>query len=209
MADNEIDEPLEEISDDILSEEDGSEEINIKLSKPMLIKIAIGLAVVLIGVGAGAGSYFFLASQDEVAELESTSEEMEQDIPTESEQPSDTASENTDLNMPSESEEATIELPEIPANDSEAVITDEEGETVESMSEEALVLQEENLQLKKKISELEAQNNLEEGMSPLKLKAYQDRLNYQRDLSSYPSRPDPKREPTPEPKWGDFDSLNR
>ncbi|RKZ78631.1 MAG: hypothetical protein DRQ35_05650, partial [Gammaproteobacteria bacterium] len=66
MADNEIDERLDEDSTD----GDESNEEKKGLSKPLIIKIAIGVAILLLGVG----SYFFFIPQDKPPEQDSISE---------------------------------------------------------------------------------------------------------------------------------------
>ena len=119
-------------------------------------------------------------------------------------------------------DEEGIELPSIDEEGSsvteEAASIDaskEEGEDKKSTEVElskifkkATELQEENARLKEQISELEALNNLEDKDPALKLRANQYIINrHTKEESDYPLRREIKREPPPEPKWGEFNTI--
>ena len=71
-------------------------------------------------------------------------------------------------------------------------------------------LQVENVRLKQQISELEALNDLEDKDPALKLRASEYIINrHTKEESDYPLRREIKREPPPEPKWGEFNTISK
>ena len=117
--DDEASEVTPNDDDESKNDEDGStKQKGLSLSKPLLIKISIGVAVVLILAGAG---YFFLASSDEELNAEETalvdegasdlenagSEKMSDEQDAASELPEDTSVED------GEQVELNIELPDL------------------------------------------------------------------------------------------------
>jgi hypothetical protein len=98
--DDEASEVTPNDDDESKNDEDGStKQKGLPLSKPLLIKISIGVAVVLILAGAG---YFFLASSDEELSAEETAivDEGASDL------------ENAGTEKMSDEQDAMIELPE-------------------------------------------------------------------------------------------------
>lgn len=242
MAENETEELLEEGSDGALMDEEGAageaEEgsepekkwlsklslSKLNISKPTMIKIAIGLTVLILGVAA----YFFFIAKDEVPEPELPIEAVESDS-------ANAIDPETEI-VPEEGGE--IELPEMPIDDSapnplatedidkgesSSVVPgskDEATDLIETQ-EEPSPLEEENLRLKQKISELEAQNKSEGTLDNEGVTNVQDKASsipteselfmsdFEQELRGYPAVREPNQEPVPEPKWGEFERLNK
>lgn len=202
MADKENDDALE----DVPSDEDGSNLASKGLSKPTLIKIALGLITLLIVAG---GAYFFFMPSNKSTSVEAVSS-------SELASPSSTSES-------SEPENESLTSLEITSINKEQAA---ENAQLLKMREEAVALKEENLKMKERLSKLEAQQNTnvevneaEVNTSPLKedneiteaapkpkIKTNQYSNLYTRD---YTRVPEPQREPPPEPKWGNFDPLYR
>ena len=228
MADSEIEETIEDVADDELLEDEASpEEVKNKwLTKPMIIKIAIGVSILLIG--AGVGAYFLLMTDDDpVVDEESVIEPIEESINAPEETTDATANLEAeagidmdslidqldsetpaDSEMPVESEQgdATIESAEKPANEK---LSNEEK--MLKMREEAVTLQEENLRLKQKLMGADPSETMpvedsekakrDSSISVQDVNQYMDL--YQDNLETYPSVRKPKAEPVPDPKWGE------
>mgnify|MGYP000022794585 CR=1 FL=1 len=233
MAESEIEEAIEEVASDDLLEDESNDESNPEevknkwLTKPMIIKIAIGVSVLLIG--AGVATYFLLMSDDPVVDEESLIEQVDEPV-NESEDMTDAATNSeteaeagidmdslieqpnsappADSEMPVESEQgdATIESAEKPANEK---LSDEEK--MLKMREEAVSLQEENLRLKQKLMGADPSETMpvedsekakrDSSISVQDVNQYMDL--YQDNLETYPSVRKPKAEPVPDPKWGE------
>lgn len=183
MAEEEV--QLEDVSVDDESPEDGSEEKKKGLSKPLLIKIAIGVTILIISVAAGA--YFFLGSTDE--ELEPGMEDIGVDNEVQESATEDLGDPMETASKPEEQRVYNLEL-----------------------REEMVAIKEENLRLKQQINEMGGQADLgstadsvaksmEEDAPPTELKTDPNPLYYQPDSieSLLPKTP------AAEPKWGDFD----
>lgn len=204
MADNERDRLLEEAS----TNEDGSEVTKKGLSKPTLIKIAIGVVILLV---IAAGAYYFFMSSNEPAQQENS---IEESVVTDSEGDDSAQSETS----------ATDDSP-----------LSKRTQLLE-LREAAVTLKEENLRMKARLMELEGPESLNAEASPAedgemainaeasavedgemavdadtaaqakaKKKSQYSNL-YTRDSS--PVR-DINSKPPPEPKWGKFDPLYR
>ncbi|MDO7597213.1 MAG: hypothetical protein MUQ51_07845 [Pseudomonadota bacterium] len=208
MADNETDEALEEIP----SEEGRSNLASKILSKPMLIKITIGLITLLL---ISCGVYFFFTSSDklspEEAALDTNGEIIFPEL----------------IPPPSTSESAGTEG-DSPNTKSPLLTKEYTAEDIKilKMREEAVALKEENLQMKERLSKLEATPNpnvqinnpesdtttpedntkVSEAISGPKPKTNPYVNLYSRDDTLVR---EPQREPPPEPKWGNFDPLYR
>lgn len=237
MADNDADELLEEgvdsnepVAEDNDTSQDDIEVVTKKgISKTLLIKITIGLAVLFIAVGG----YLFFSSTDKPDEAEAASEEIIEQAPPESnetitvELEEDTeAMEESEVESLSEVDTAVeivdpidleslieIEKPvESIPTESDNSATEADVGLVELSPMPDVSLEEENQQLKQRISELEAQNILKDKIIKAmqeapdyapKPRRYKD--NYQ-DRSKQPSN-EPSYVPPPEPKWGEFNRL--
>jgi len=198
MAEKKTDDNLEEIP----SEEGSSNSALKGLSKPTLIKIAIGLTMLLIIV---VGVYFFLMSAD--------------DKPTSDEGLTSPASTSDSVESEGESPNTSETVPlnkEYTAEDIQIL----------KMREEAVALKEQNLEMKERLSKLEGQQepNIEtieptvdatptedetkvtEALDKPKVKINPYANLYSRDDNRVR---EPQSEPPPEPKWGDFDPLYR
>lgn len=242
MAENETEELLEESSDGALIDEEGdgagkaeddSEQEKKKwipklnFSKPTIIKIAIGLTVFILGVGVAG--YFFFISNDEDPESELPIEAVETDSAIDS---------DSELIEGALEEEVKIELPEVPIDDSvpsppvaegidkddsNAESKDEPTDLIEAQ-EEPSSLEEENLRLKQKISELEANNKSDGAISSkdgngivndqdkafsIQTESELFMSDFEQELRGYPAVREPNQEPVPEPKWGEFERLNK
>lgn len=236
MAENETEEPskeeVSEASEDETSTEEGGLSLKQKLlSKPMLIKIGIGFVVVLLSTG---GAFYFM-SGDELPEDEIVTEDLEktdapetddaeesgeEDTRIELDDISETDAEPVDGELDGAGEEEAITLPDMADDDSSAASIDASKEGPEEQKDtevelskifkKATELQEENARLKEQISELEALNNLEDEDPTLKLRANQYIINrHTKEESDYPLRREIKREPPPEPKWGEFNTISK
>jgi hypothetical protein len=210
MADNETDEASEEGSSNLASK---------IFSKPMLLKIAIGLTTLLLVSG---GAYFFSMSSDklspEEAELDTNGKIISPQLvtPTPTSESAGTESDSPNTETPSLIKEYTTE-----------------DIKILKMREEAVALKEENLQMKERLSKLEATPNpnvqitnpesdtstpegdtttpedntkLSEAVSEPKPKTNPYANMYSRDDTLVR---EPQREPPPEPTWGNFDPLYR
>jgi len=223
MADSEIEETIEDVADDELLEDEASpEEVKNKwLTKPMIIKIAIGVSILLIGIGVGA--YFFLMTDEPIVEEESIIEPIEESI--------NESGEITDAAANIETEvEASINIDSLidQADSETAVGTEQSDDTTESnetpatdklsekeeilkMREEAVSLQEENLRLKQQLMGLKPSQTMPvnesekaKGDSPISAQDVNQYMDlYQDNLETYPSVRKPKSEPVPDPKWGE------
>ncbi|NOQ76979.1 MAG: hypothetical protein GQ475_04150 [Methylococcaceae bacterium] len=225
MADNEIDEQVDGSQDDLLTDEDVSEEKKKGLSKPLLIKIAIGLISTLLIAG---GAYFFLMTGDEpqleeeLVESEAVSDENMTDdnmgdSATESTIDVDNLIEVSESEQPQEQmEEQSEPVKEMTEQEpSSNPVTDTQDTTSEQdlmqIREDVKALQEENLRLKQQMGELGAPQSLkpsEEGARKDELmriepitEYYSD--SYEEGSRDYPYVRKPKEEVIPDPKWGD------
>lgn len=206
MADKKTDDTLE----DVPSDEDSSNVASKGLSKPTLIKIAIGLLTLLIIAG---GAYFFFISSDEPTSEEAAAETSEPIISPE------LASSTPSSETPPINKEYTAE-----------------DIHILKMREEAVALKEENLQMKERLSKLEGQQNPNVETTGSEVEIPESAINatapeevdkkttevtakpkektnqysnlYSRD---YTTTREPQREPTPppEPKWGSFEPPYR
>jgi len=180
----------------------------------LLIKIAIGFGVLLI-IGGGVGAYFFFMAEEPAVE-EISSEFVKETTGT------DVSSENTiDMDNLIDASESTPS--EVGNEDAEGAVDSSsaeeslsDAEKILQMREDAVTLQEENLRLKMQLNEIEgkepagtegvsAETTVKEGDSIANVKPetkqYLDL--YGEESQTYPSVRLPKREPIPEPKWGD------
>ncbi|MDB2705297.1 hypothetical protein N9Y67_02020 [Pseudomonadota bacterium] len=223
-------------------EDEAKTKKGLSLSKPLLIKIGIGVAVVLILAGA---AYFFLASDEEVSAEDAELVDEESD------------SENTDTEQMSDEEDATIELPGLPEDESveedEQVETDidlpdlpddtaeldlplEEGDQVETevelpellddtdessdAVEDALASDTANLEpalnqldvpkINEQTAAEKAAQSAEQRIKEAEALAAQIKAGrysniYEDERRPYPWTREPKSEPMPEPKWGEFE----
>ena len=230
-------EEVSEASEDEVSTDEGDLSLKQKLlAKPMLIKIGIGLVVVLLSAG---GAFYFMSGSDEPSEDETVTEELEGNDSLDVEESDEDATTEIELDEPNEmdedrdltdpaedlSGEEGIDLPEIADENSAIIEESTNAEASEKETEEqkkntevelskifkkATELQEENARLKEQISELEALNNLEDKDPTLKLRANQYIINrHTKEESDYPLRREIKREPPPEPKWGEFNTISK
>jgi len=215
MADNETDDTLEEIPP-----EEGSPNLASKiLSKPMLIKIAIGVLTLLLIAG---GAYYFFMSSDEPSP-----EEAALDINGEIISPDPITSTPT-----SESSETEGSPPNTETQSVNKEYTAEDIQMLK-MREEAVALKEENLQMKERLSKLEGTQNSNvetteadaDTPSPEGDTATPEDNSKVTEAEVKPKvKPNPyanlysrddrfvreaQREPPPEPKWGNFDPLYR
>jgi len=178
MADNdEIDERLDEDSTD----GDESNEEKKGLSKPLIIKIAIGVTILLIGVG----SYFFFIVKDKPSEQESISE-VDNLIDTE------TAPDMAIKLL--EMREEAVTLREQNLSLKQRIM---ELESQNTLSGETAKPGEVTKDDKKA-------TNIKQKTPTHKLNANQYIVNYQDEPLDYPSRYETISEPAPEPKWGEF-----
>jgi flagellar basal body-associated protein FliL len=183
MAENERDERLDEDSMD----GDESNEEKKGLSKPLIIKIAIGVTILLIGVG----SYFFFIPKDKSPEQESISE-VDNLV---------TSDGNTEPDM------ATKLL----GMREEAVTLREENL---SLKQRIMELESQN-NLKEEIAKPEEvttdkkATNIKQKAPVGKLNTDQYIVNYQDEPDDYRSRYEANSEAAPEPKWGEFAPLYR
>jgi len=220
MAENE--DAIEETPDEPVTDEEGGEVTKKTLSKPLMIKIGIGVIVLLMGAGA---AYYFLMPEEVIPELIET-EAVEQDSSTKQ---ASTIVEDETIDLGIDASETETISPEdvldTAAVDNADKVIEEVAETVTysaeelkkiesditKMHEDAAALKAENLLLKQQVTELAAKKNAGvdgESTEPVKIPSYELDNNqyidsYQSDADSYPSRRLPKREATPEPKWGD------
>lgn len=179
MADNEIDERLDEDSTD----GDESNEEKKGLSKPLIIKIAIGVAILLLGVG----SYFFFIPQDKPPEQESISE-------------LDNLIDSSDANTAPEMAIKLLEMRE------EAVSLREENL---KLRQRIMELESQD-KMKGETTKPEGDKkatNIQQQSPSRKLNTDQYIVNYRDDPSDYSVRYGPKSVPAPEPKWGEFTPL--
>ncbi len=215
------------------NDEDGTKKkkglsLPISLSKPLLIKIGIGVAVVLILAGA---AYFFLAPSDEELSAEEAAL-VDEEV---------SDPENSDPEKMSEGQDATIELPGLPEDaaveDGEQVETNIElpdllgDETAESSDalegalasdaiEDALASDAANLEPAlnqldvPKIDEqtaaeaavqLAEQQKIEAEALAAQIKAERYNNIFEEGARPYPWTRKSKSQPTPEPKWGEFE----
>jgi len=224
MAENEQDEPIKDKDDDLLTDEaEGeSEEKKKRFSKPLLIKIGIGVTVLLLIAG---GAYFFLMSDEEPID-EALTEEL-----TDTEAKSGAVAGIDDavdaLNPEGElligqgnaTESAKEEGGETDVAKQGADASSSSPEELTNVQELAQIrdeikaLLEENSRLKKQVTGEEEPSSVEEKLSgeedakvdePSKVKAVRNQYSdiYQEE-KGYPSVRKPKQEPVPEPKWGE------
>jgi len=204
MAENE--DAIEEVADELPTEGDEGEEAKIKgIPKSLLIKIAIGFGVLLI-IGGGVGAYFFFMADEPVVEEEMSSELTDTDV-----------SSDDSIDM-----DNLIEAPKDASSEAEGDVDSaveenlSDAQKILQMREDAVTLQEENLRLKMQLNEIEemepvktegesAETTVKEGESIAnakpEIKQYLDL--YGEESQSYPSVRMPKREPIPDPKWGE------
>jgi len=207
MADNE--DAIEETPDEPVTDEEGGEVTKKTLSKSLMIKIGIGVIVLLIGAGA---AYYFL--MPEPIETEA----VEQDLSTEQTNAvveGDTidlgidASETETMSPEDLLDTATEDVAEIVTYSAEELKKIELDIT--KIREDAAALKAENLLLKQQVTDLSTKKSTGmegESTESVKIPSYELDNNlyidsYQSDADSYPSKRLPKREATPEPKWGD------
>ena len=213
MAEKETDDNLED-----MTSEGGSSNFTFKgLSKPTLIKIAIGLITLLIIAGA---AYFFLMTTDDKTPEDVISSALTTSESVEAESESADTSETAPLTKQYTAEDIQIL----------------------KMREEAVTLKEQNLQMKERLSKLEGQQdpnaepaepaddkttseddenidadldanadvdnrvNAKEVVAKPKVKINPYANLYSRDSTLIRN---PQTEPPPEPTWGEFDPLYR
>lgn len=215
MAEKETDDNLED-----MTSEEGRSKFTFKgLSKPTLIKIAIGLITLLIITGV---AYFFLMTTDDKTPEDIISSEL-------------TASESVEAESESADTSETAPLTK--------QYTAEDIQILE-MREEAVTLKEQNLQMKERLSKLEGQQdpNAEPAESAENKTTPEDDKNIDADIdvdldASVDNRVNakevvakpkvkinpyanlysrdstlirnPQTELPPEPSWGEFDPLYR
>ncbi len=224
MADNELDEKVED-NDELLTEEGESEEKKGKFSfsKPLLIKIAIGVVIVLLLAG---GAYFFLMTDDEsLAEEVSATDSIEEPATENEVEESMATTDDADATIDANSDmDNVIDLPLADSQESTTEKSDDSGNTTtgseELTSEQRLerirndvqALQEENSLFRKKMGELgvplpqveEAsgdEGDKEKVVSDKPIKNNYSNI-YLGEERRYPEVRKPKQEPIPEPKWG-------
>jgi len=221
------DSELEEMADDKSEASDNdSEEAPKKkgLSKPLIIKIAIGVVVVLLLAG---GAYFFLASPDEekpedADAVEETSMDADEEL-LDSEMVDEEALDDVEEDLSEEDaldsegldevEEESIELPDLPelpddeseemkdtAADSDDQLTapKPEGNVASEAEIEAIV--QEKLALERK-------KDAEARVAKLKSERYKN--VYEEETRGYPWTRKPKSQPMPDPKWGEFERVTQ
>ncbi len=229
MAERETEEPSQDKASEVVEGGSATDEVNLSLkqkllSKPMLIKMGIGLVIVLLAVAG----YVFFASGDASVEDEVT---VEEGMPEQSDSLDidNDAGENTieievdtdevALTEPNQADvideveegEDSINIPEI-SMDIEEDKEEKKNTEVElsKIFKKATELQAENTRLKQQINELEALNNLEDKDPALKLRASEYIINrHTKEESDYPLRREIKRESPPEPKWGEFNTISK
>lgn len=220
MAENET----EELIEDAATDENSSEVEGKKgLSKPTLIKIAIGIVSLLIIAG---GAYFFFMTSDEPPQTESLEE-----MPVESleEMPLSEPDDSKPTTAGEDAAEGEITESETPPGDKEPV--SEKAQLLE-MREAAVELKEENLRMKMRLMELDKLESInpeaskpEDGESEADAEALDPeaadvevapkaKVKKKSQYSNlYTRENSPVREtisePPPEPKWGKFDPLYR
>jgi len=213
MAENEQEQAIEEVSDDLLKDDEegqGEEEAKIKgISKSLLIKIAIGLGVVLI-IGGGIGAYFYFMADEPAIE------EVNADL-TEGSPDTNISSEDT-VDMDNLIDVSGAQFSEAESEGTEPVIEEKlsDKEKILQMREDAVTLQEENLRLKMQLSEIEGGQALEAqaesteaiveeaASTPSVKSATKKQVDlFGEELQTYPNIRKPKAEPVPDPKWGD------
>jgi hypothetical protein len=208
MADNLTDDALEE-----MPSEEGSSNLASKiLSKPMLIKIAIGLTALMLIAG---GAYFYFMSSDEPSPEEAALDTNGEII-------------SPELISPTPTSESAGTEGSAPNSETPPLTKEYTSEDIKilKMREEAVALKEENLQMKERLSKLEGTQNpnvettnpegdtttiedntkLSEEAPKAKVKPNPYANLYSRDDKFVR---EPQREPPPEPKWGNFDPLYR
>jgi len=224
MAENE--DAIEETPDETVTDEEGGEvtKKSFFLSKPLMIKIGIGVIVLLLVAGA---AYYFLIPEEVIPEPIET-ETIEQESSTE-QAVTEVEDKPIDLDLGIDASETEI-IPSEDLIDTETIadadkttedVTEtvtyspEELKKIESdiikMHEDAAALKAENLLLKQQVTDLAAKKNASvegENTEAVQVPNYEWDDNqyidsYRSDADSYPSRRMPKRESTPEPKWGD------
>ena len=180
MADN--DEIAERLDDGPTDEGESSEDKR-GLSKPLIIKIGIGITVLLIGIG----SYFFFISNDKPSEQESISE-VDNLITSNTETAPDMAIKLLEMR------EEAVTLREENLSLKQRIMELESQNTPNG----EIVKPEEVTKGDKKAT------NIKQKTPVHKLKTNQYIVNYQDESLDYPSRYESISEPAPEPKWGEF-----
>lgn len=181
MADNEIDERLR--LDEDSADGDESNEEKKGLSKPLIIKIAVGVIILLLAVG----SYFFFIPKDKLPEQGAISEV-------------DNLIESSDANTAPDMAIKLLEMRE------EAVSLREENLKLKQRImelESQKNLKEETVKPEEAAKDKKA-TNIQQQSPSHKLNTDQYIVNYRDDPSDYSVRYGPKSVPAPEPKWGEF-----
>ncbi|PHS70276.1 MAG: hypothetical protein COB23_03950 [Methylophaga sp.] len=228
MAENDVDEkPLE--NDEPL-EDVSSDEEKKGLSKPTIIKIAIGVTLLIL---LSIGGYFFFASSDEPTpdESEDISETdqgdtvsdsvaklMEGNAPTSSEDLIETNKDDAILDSEDTATESEADT-DLKSGDNSGSMTispsEEPAMNMVEIQQKTTALQQENLQIKQRISKLEelinqqatvlqSQDNNKQAIS-----SFDDTMDFQQGLDHHSTEQQVNRTPPPEPKWGDFDRVNK
>jgi len=225
MAENEQDEPIKDKDDDLLTDEaEGeSEEKKKRFSKPLLIKIGIGVTVLLLIAG---GAYFFLMSDeepvDEALTTELTDTEGESDTVAGIDDPVDAinseeapiAGDNATVIESVKEEGGGNAVPEEGADASSSPAELTNAQELAQIRDDIKALQEENSRLKSQVTGEEVPSDVEEKPSgeddvkvdePSKVKAVRNQYSdiYQEESREYPYVRKPKQESVPQPKWGE------
>ena len=186
MAD---DDEINERLDDNATGEDESNQENKGLSKPTIIKVAIGVIVLL----AGIGSYFFFAPKDKPAEPESISE-----IDNLIESSDNVTSPNMAIKILEMREEA-ITLREENLRLKQRIIELESPDNQQEGAGKSETVPKDD----------KNPTNIKQQAPARKLNANQYIVNYQNDRIAYPSRYETISEPAPKPTWGEFAPIYR
>jgi len=224
MAENQQDEPISDKDDDLLTDEaEGESEQNKKrFSKPLLIKIGIGVTVLLLIAG---GAYFFLMSDEEPIDEALTEELTDTEAKSGAVAGIDDAVDalnpegelligqgNATESAKEEGGETDVAKQGADASSSPAELTN--AQELAQIRDDIKALQEENSRLKSQVTGEEVPSDVEEKPSgeddvkvdePSKVKAVRNQYSdiYQEESREYPYVRKPKQESVPQPKWGE------
>ena len=224
MAENQQDEPISDKDDDLLTDEaEGeSEEKKKRFSKPLLIKIGIGVTVLLLIAG---GAYFFLMSDEEPIDEALTEELTDTEAKSGAVAGIDDAVDalnpegelligqgNATESAKEEGGETDVAKQGADASSSPAELTN--AQELAQIRDDIKALQEENSRLKSQVTGEEVPSDVEEKPSgeddvkvdePSKVKAVRNQYSdiYQEESREYPYVRKPKQESVPQPKWGE------
>ena len=225
MADNELDEKVED-NDELLTEEGESEEkkgkFSFSFSKPLLIKIAIGVVIVLLLAG---GAYFFLMTDDEPLPKEAIATDSIEESAIENEV-EDTMASTDDADVSTDAKIDMDNVIALPLDDSQEATTEKSDDSENSSSSEDLTNDQQLEQIRNDVKALQEENSLfREKMGELGIPLPQaeepsgDKGDKEKNTSEkpvknnysdiylgeerhYPEIRKAKQEPIPEPKWG-------